>query len=98
MYRHRLDPISLVAGLLLLALGIPSLFGGLDLVAIRWEWAAPLLAIAAGGALLLSGLRNRSQSQEHPTTFEDTPPWTSEPPSMTTDQDRPQAGGPAQPL
>lgn len=60
MYAHRFDPISLVAGMVLLAIGIPSLLGGFDLWTIRWEWAAPLLAIAAGVGLLLSGLRARS--------------------------------------
>lgn len=64
MYQHRFDPISLAAGIILMTIGIASLSGGFALWSIRWEWAMPLLAIGAGGVLLLSGLRNRAPSGE----------------------------------
>ncbi len=61
MNRHRLDPLSLVAGALFVALGLAYLAGGrgADLAAV-WGW--PALAVGLGVALLASlwlGRRSR---------------------------------------
>jgi hypothetical protein len=58
---HRLDPTSLIAGLLFACLGLAFLSdraGLLDLEA-RWVW--PALLIGLGIALLASGLSSREQ-------------------------------------
>ena len=53
MTRHRLDPISLVAGLIFAAIGLLSLFtnlNGAD-IGIRWVWPLPVIVL---GLLLLT--------------------------------------------
>lgn len=53
MTRHRLDPISLVAGLVFAAIGLLSLFtslNGAD-IGIRWVWPLPVIVL---GLLLLT--------------------------------------------
>jgi hypothetical protein len=51
--RHRLDPISLVAGLVFAVIGLLSLFTSLDGsdIGVRWVWPLPVIVL---GLLLLT--------------------------------------------
>lgn len=53
MTRHRLDPISLVAGLVFAVIGLLSLFTSLDGadLGVRWIWPLPVIVL---GLLLLT--------------------------------------------
>ena len=57
MYRHHFEPLSFVFGLILVLVGVPFLIGAVDVFDIRWSWVGPVVPLAIGGALLLSGLR-----------------------------------------
>ena len=62
MTRHPTDLLSLVAGLVVLALGLVLLSGGVrDL---RLEWVGPVVAIGAG-ALILVAARPVREAIEH---------------------------------
>jgi uncharacterized membrane protein len=56
--RHRLDPVSLVAGLLFTGLGVAFLAGNVTFSNMDLAWLWPLAVIALGVALL-AGIRNR---------------------------------------
>ena len=66
MYRHAFEPLSLVFGIILVVAGLPFLIGTIDVFDIRWSWVGPIIPLAIGGALLLSGLRRGSEPQEPP--------------------------------
>ena len=57
MKRHRLDPISLVAGLLFAFLSLFFLFGDHTTNDLAWPWAAVVPLMAVGLAAVLVGLR-----------------------------------------
>lgn len=63
MKRHPVDVISLVFGLIFLAMGIPLALAdsGFDLVSGRW--LAPALLIAVGVVVLVSNLPGRSSAR-----------------------------------
>ena len=54
MERHELDPISLVFGILFLALASTALFDNIDLTPFESRWVWPVLLIIAGAAVLVS--------------------------------------------
>ena len=61
MHPHRLDVLSLVAGLLFLGIGGAHLLGGaLDWLVVLRVW--PLLLVAAGIAVLVGILRRPSDT------------------------------------
>lgn len=65
MARHPVDLLSFGAGLLVLALGLLLLTGGLD--GLRLEWAGPIVAIGLG-VLIVLGARPRTEEVSDPTT------------------------------
>ena len=65
MARHPVDLLSFGAGLLVLALGLLLLTGGLD--GLRLEWAGPVVAIGLG-VLIVLGARPRTEEASDPTT------------------------------
>ena len=65
MRPHRLDPVSLVFGLLFTGLGLAALIRGNGLTGLRWEWLWPALAVGAGLALVIS-LRSRGRDRAEP--------------------------------
>lgn len=52
----RFDPASLVAGLIVIALGGVLLLDQADVIDLRFEYMAPLVLAALGGILLACGL------------------------------------------
>ena len=60
MWRHDLDPIALMAGLLFTALGIAFLAGGVD---IPLRWIGPALLIGIGIVGLITS-RPRAMADE----------------------------------
>lgn len=58
--RDRIDIPSLVAGLVVIALGTLLLLDRLDVLDLRFGWLFPALAAAIGAILLASGLADRS--------------------------------------
>ena len=58
--RVRLDVASLVAGLVLIALGTLLLLDRLEVLDLRFGWLVPALAGTVGSILLAGGLANRS--------------------------------------
>lgn len=59
MARHRLDPVSLVAGLVCVVLGVLWFAGdGADFLA-RVAWVGPALLVAAGVVLVLGAQERR---------------------------------------
>jgi membrane protein implicated in regulation of membrane protease activity len=59
MERHRLDPISLVAGVLFAGLGVAALTGAFDIALVDWRYIGPLLVILVGMALALTAPLSR---------------------------------------
>jgi cytochrome c-type biogenesis protein CcmH/NrfF len=57
--RHDLDGLSLLSGLVFLALGSAFLTGRVDVLRLNPLWLWPALAILVG-VVLLAGLRRRS--------------------------------------
>jgi len=57
---RRLDPVALVAGLALVALGALLLLDRLEVLDLRFGWLLPALAATAGAILLAAGLADRS--------------------------------------
>jgi hypothetical protein len=64
MTPHRVDPVSLVFGLIFVVVGVPFLLDRVDLFTVNWSWAAPVLLIVVGGLLLGSVIRGRSTAPE----------------------------------
>ena len=58
MDRHRLDLLSLLFGMLFVALGLVLLSGGADAVAL--EWAGPAVAISLGVMLVAAARPQRT--------------------------------------
>ena len=58
--RARLDVPSLVAGLVVIALGVLLLLDRLEVLDLRFGWLGPALAGTAGAILLAAGLADRS--------------------------------------
>ena len=50
------DPASLVAGLVVIALGVVLLLDQADVIALRFDYALPVAFAAIGGILLACGL------------------------------------------
>jgi len=62
MQRHRLDPLSLVFGLLFVAAGLLLLSGGPALGHnLPMEWVGPLVAIGLGAILFLAARPERDK-------------------------------------
>lgn len=59
--RDRLDVPSLVAGLVVIALGLVLLLDRLEVFDLRFAWLAPALAAAVGAVLLAAGLADASR-------------------------------------
>jgi ribose/xylose/arabinose/galactoside ABC-type transport system permease subunit len=64
MRRHDLDPVSLVAGVVLAAIGVGFLTNSLQLTRLDGEWVWPVAAVAIGIAILLSSLRSGESDDE----------------------------------
>lgn len=64
MARHPVDLLSFGAGLLVLAMGLLLLTGGLD--GIRLEWAGPLVAIGLGLLIVLGARPGRGATEKEP--------------------------------
>jgi hypothetical protein len=63
MKRHDFDPISLVAGVLFMGLGIASLTGSVRYAEMDLSWVWPLTIAALGLALLIGAVeRGRSEA------------------------------------
>lgn len=58
--RARLDVASLVAGLVVIALGTLLLLDRLEVLDLRFGWLVPALTGTVGAILLANGLANRS--------------------------------------
>ncbi|MBA2514878.1 MAG: hypothetical protein H0V26_11215 [Solirubrobacterales bacterium] len=58
--RERIDIASLVAGLVIIALGTLLLLDRVDVLDLRFGWLVPALAGTIGAILLAGGLANRS--------------------------------------
>ncbi|HWH32954.1 MAG TPA: hypothetical protein VNU01_09820 [Egibacteraceae bacterium] len=71
MRRHDLDPVSLVFGLLFLAIAVALLVDAPALALLRLRWLLPTLGIVVGVALLGSALRG---DHETATADGDQPP------------------------
>lgn len=63
MKRHPVDVISLVFGLVFLAIGIPLALADSGFELVRGRWVAPGLLIAIGVVVLVSTLPNRSPAR-----------------------------------
>ena len=63
MQPHRLDPVSLVFGLVFAALGVGFLLAPSGILELPWEWLVPVAIGAAGVAVLASVARGRSGSR-----------------------------------
>jgi uncharacterized membrane protein len=61
--RPGFDPASLVAGLIVIALGGVLLLDQADVVELRLEYMAPLVLAALGGILLACGLTGPSRGE-----------------------------------
>lgn len=59
--RARLDLPSLVAGLVVIALGLVLLLDRLEVLDLRFGWLGPALAGAVGAILLATGLADSSR-------------------------------------
>jgi hypothetical protein len=62
MQRHPIDLLSLITGLLVLALGLLLLSGGLS--GLRMEWAGPAVAIGSGVVILVAARPERGPSED----------------------------------
>jgi hypothetical protein len=60
MPRHDLDPVSLMAGLLLLLVAVVFLIADATSLTVDGRWVGPIVLIAVGGAGLLATLQGRS--------------------------------------
>lgn len=79
MTRHRFDPVSLIFGLVAIAVGTTALTRDLGLwnITIDTAWFWPVLAIGAGLALLGTALvsrGNRNSQAEDDTGYPEDPP------------------------
>lgn len=57
--KHDLDPVSLIAGIVFLAIGVPALFDQFTLSLLQLEWLWPLLLIGLGAGLLVTTTTDR---------------------------------------
>lgn len=70
MWRHDLDPLPLMAGIIFTAWGIAALAGGIHVPA---DWAGPVLLIVAGiVGLVASRPRQQQQLGSDPTSSRST--------------------------
>lgn len=69
MSRHPADLLSLVAGLLVLALGLLLLSGGVG--DIPMEWVGPAVAIGLGVVIVVAALPNRAPDADDPAPKEE---------------------------
>ena len=53
------DPVSLVAGALLVVLGVLLLLDSLDVLTLRFDYAVPAMLAIVGAVLLTAGLTRR---------------------------------------
>jgi hypothetical protein len=58
------DPASLVAGLVVIALGVVLLLDQADVIVLRFEYALPVAFAAIGGILLACGLAGPPRGRE----------------------------------
>ena len=52
----KVDPVSVVAGIALTALGAVLLLDGLDVITLRFDYGGPAILAVVGAILLASGL------------------------------------------
>jgi len=69
MARHPADLLSLVAGLLVLGLGLLLLSGGVGDIAL--EWAGPAVAIGLGVVIVVAARPNRAPEEDAPAPKEE---------------------------
>lgn len=69
MTRHPADLLSLVAGLLVLGLGLLLLSGGVG--ELPMEWVGPLVAIGLGALILFAARPAREASEHEPEASDD---------------------------
>ena len=67
MTRHPADLLSLVAGLLVLGLGLLLLSGGVSDVPM--EWVGPAIAIGLGALILCAARPSRKANDQEPDTL-----------------------------
>ena len=64
MRTHRSDLVSLVMGIIFVALGVRFLQPGAQIWSIDWSWLWPA-ALLLGGVLVLASARSRDRDREH---------------------------------
>jgi hypothetical protein len=67
--RHSADLVSLVAGLMVLGLGLALLTGGIG--DLPMEWVGPMVAIGLGLLILIAARQDRPPSEDEPTPTDD---------------------------
>jgi hypothetical protein len=69
MERHRLDLVSLVAGSVVLGIGLLLISGGLT--SLPMEWVGPLVAIGLGVVIIFAARADRPPGEEGPATLDE---------------------------
>jgi len=69
MTRHSFDPISFVAGLVFVSLGVAFMIDEMTLPDVDWFW--PLIAVALGVAIFATTHRSEESIERHDGPSED---------------------------
>ncbi len=64
MQRHRFDPLSLIPGVVFVAVGIAALSGTIRIQTIAWDWVWPITLLVIGALLVPTGFRSREAAPD----------------------------------